>query len=151
MTSSRCMRPASSNSSSSARSTSSRRRYWWVAALVCVALAQASVIEAVGWNQTSHYAFVRSLAHGTARIDPYQASTGDKARYHGHWYSARAPGLAFFLVPAYEGLRAVGATDHPHDWIGLKHNKQMVWLLGIWGAVLPAFLIMLLVRYVAER
>jgi len=125
------------------------RRGWL--AIVCVALAQASLIQAIGWNQTSHYALTRALDRGTAKIDRYQSTTGDKARYRGHWYSARAPGLALFALPAYKTLRTVGAASHPRVWIGHKHNDEMIWLLTLWGAVLPAALTLVLVRRVAER
>src|SRR5438309_9489028 len=93
------------------RSSTSRRsmsRRWWIAAIVCVALAQASLIQAIGWNQTSHYALVRALDRGTAQIDRYQSTTGDKARYRGHWYSARAPGLALVTLPAYKAMPLTG-------------------------------------------
>src|SRR5438445_7146811 len=95
------------------RSSTSRRsmsKRWGIAAIVCVALAQASLIQAIGWNQTSHYALVSALDRGTARIDRYQSTTGDKARYRGHWYSARAPGLAFFALPEYAVVHGAGAT-----------------------------------------
>jgi len=129
-------------------STSSR---WWIAAIVCVALAQASLIQALGWNQTSHYALVSALDRGTAQIDRYQSTTGDKARYRGHWYSARAPGLAFFALPEYKLLRGAGATTHPRVWLNRKRNDVAIWLVTLWGAVLPAALMLVLVRRVAER
>lgn len=127
------------------------RRHAGIAAIVLVALSYATVIQAIGWNQTSHYALVRALDHGTAHIDPYQSTTGDKAFYRGHWYSARAPGLAFFNLPAYKVLRAAGATSHPRVWINRRHNDEMIWLVGLWGAVLPGLLTLLLIRYLGER
>jgi hypothetical protein len=126
------------------------RKLPWLVAIVCVALAQASLIQMIGWNQTSHYALVNALDRGTARIDRLQATTGDKARYHGHWYSARAPGLAFFALPEYKALRIAGATAHPRVWLNRKHNDVAIWLVTLWGAVLPAAVMLLLVRRAAE-
>ncbi len=129
---------------------SERRR--GLVALVLVAIAAGTVIQALGWNQTSHYALVRALYSGTAHIDPYQSTTGDKAFLAGHWFSARAPGLALVTVPFYAALHAVGVTPASTSvWIGGRHNDEMVWLLTLWAAVLPALGIMLLVRHLGER
>ena len=111
----------------------------------------ASPIAPLGWNQTSHYALVRALDDGTSRIDRYHVLTGDEALRDGHWYSARAPGLAFGSLPLYEGLEATGATHHLRSRIGGRGNSEIVWLLGIWAATLPAVALMLVVRRVAER
>ena len=65
------------------------------------------MIQSFSWNQTSHYDLIRSLDQGRTTIDPYQDNTGDKVFYHGHYYSARAPGLALFALPFYDTLKAV--------------------------------------------
>jgi hypothetical protein len=124
-----------------------------LAAILLVGLASATVIQSFSWNQTSHYDLIRTLYDGNTTIDQYQANTGDKAYYKGHYYSARAPGLALFSLPFYEGLRIVGAEswtdehvappDHPGD--------EMIYLIGLWGNVLPGLGLLLLVWRVAER
>src|SRR5437762_7378725 len=87
-------------------------RHAGVLAIVLVALAYAQPIQALGWNQTSHYALVRALAHGKTDIDAYKDSTGDKAKDpNGHWYSSRAPGLALYMLPAYKVMTAL-KVDH---------------------------------------
>jgi hypothetical protein len=111
------------------------------------------MIQSFSWNQTSHYDLTRAIYHGETTIDKYEANTGDKAYYKGHWYSARAPGLAVFSEPFYEALILVRAEswtdahvappDHPGD--------EMIYLLGLWGNVLPGLLLLLLVWRVAER
>ncbi len=111
------------------------------------------MIQSFSWNQTSHYDLVRSLNQDKTTIDQYQANTGDKVVYKGHYYSARAPGLALFSLPFYDALNLVGAEswtdshvappDHPGD--------EMIYLLGLWGNVLPGLLLLLLVWAVAER
>ncbi|MGD1057471.1 MAG: hypothetical protein ABR992_08665 [Solirubrobacteraceae bacterium] len=124
-----------------------------LAAILLVGLASATMIQSFSWNQTSHYDLIRTLYDGKTTIDQYQANTGDKAYYKGHYYSARAPGLALFSLPFYDALNIVGAEswtdahvappDHPGD--------EMIYLIGLWGNVLPGLLLLLLVWRVAER
>jgi hypothetical protein len=124
-----------------------------LAAVLLVGLASAVMIQSFSWNQTSHYDLTRALNNDQTTIDPYQANTGDKVLYKGHYYSARAPGLALFLLPFYDTLNLVHAEswtdahvappDHPGD--------EMIYLLGLWGNVLPGLLLVLLVWRVAER
>src|SRR5947209_3257023 len=97
-----------------------------VVAVVLVALACATV------NQTSHYALVRSIAQGSPNIDRYAASTGDKARFHGHWYSSRAPGLALFSVPWYGLLTAVDAPSLAQSAQAQRNKDEMIWAVGLW-------------------
>src|SRR5437764_11854567 len=120
-------------------------------AIACVGFAYCVVIQPIGWNQASHYALIRSIDAHTPRIDRYAGSTGDRARYHGHWYSARAPGLALMSVPLYEGFEVTGLTSHYRERIGGRKNSEIVWWLGIWAAALPAVLMMALVYRVADR
>src|SRR4051812_39759888 len=47
--------------------------------------------QAPGWNENSRYDLVVALVdHHTTRIDPYISNTGDRAFYHGHYYSDKA-------------------------------------------------------------
>ncbi len=78
-------------------------------AVLLVGLSYATLIEDFSWNQTSHYDLLQALYHEQTNIDPYQRNTGDKVFYHGHWYSARAPGLALFVMPWYTVLNAIDA------------------------------------------
>jgi hypothetical protein len=124
-----------------------------LAAILLVAVANATMIQSFSWNQTSHYDLTRALNNDQTTIDAYAANTGDKVEYKGHTYSARAPGLALFVLPFYNTLNLVGAQswtdahvappDHPGD--------EMIYLLGLWGNVLPGLLLLLLVWRVAER
>ncbi|MDC0668801.1 hypothetical protein [Nannocystis radixulma] len=66
------------------------------------------------WNQNSRLALTRALVeHGTTIIDEYHATTGDKSRRDGHFYSDKAPGASLLAVPAYAlyhgAARLVGA------------------------------------------
>src|SRR5947199_4729262 len=112
-------------------------RHAGVLAILLVALAYAQPIQALGWNQTSHYALIRAFSHGKTNIDAYADSTGDKARDHGHWYSSRAPGLAFFTLPAYEAMRVTGIDKITHKNLAGKKNDESIGTLGLWAAALP--------------
>src|SRR5579872_1535248 len=62
----------------------------------------------ISWNTESHlYPAFAIVDHGTVRIDDYQQGLGDKSYYKGHWYSDKAPGLAFLAVPVYAGLHVL--------------------------------------------
>lgn len=53
-----------------------------------------------GWNQASRFDLVRAIVDkGTLTIDGYDGNTGDKAEWHGHVYSDKAPGTALLAVP----------------------------------------------------
>ncbi len=111
------------------------------------------MIQSFSWNQTSHYDLVRSLNEGRTTIDQYQENTGDKAYYKGHWYSARAPGMALFSLPFYDALNLVGAEawTRAHVASPNRPGDEMVYLIGLWANVLPGLLLLLLVWRVAER
>jgi hypothetical protein len=122
-------------------------------AIVATALAYAVPVSDLGWNQGSHYALVESLDRGTARIDRFRGRTGDVAWFHGHFYSTKAPGLALATVPAYATLEATGATaliSH-RTATAEKAASVTIWALHLWTVVLPAVLLLLLVRWAAER
>ncbi len=129
---------------------STKKRYG-IAAILLVGLAFATLIQSFSWNQTSHYDLIRALNNGRTTIDAYQENTGDKAFYKGHWYSARAPGLALWSLPFYDGLKAVGAEHWAYKSQAQRNDDEMIWLIGLWGNVLPGLLMLLLVGHVAER
>jgi hypothetical protein len=122
-----------------------------ILALVAVALAYASFAQGIGWNQWGHFALVQSLADGRATIDEFRDETGDVAWHDGHYYSAKAPGLAFATMPVYVVLDGVGATDALARVPGATDSSVgTLWALGLVGCVLPAFVLLLLVRRVAD-
>ena len=91
------------------RGSSVRRRRTALWAVLLVGLAFASVIQNWSDNQSSHYDLIRALDAGRTTIDAGPYRTKDKAYYKGHWYSARAPGLAMYSLPFYELINAVDA------------------------------------------
>src|SRR6266540_678173 len=133
------------------------RRPLGVLALVLMALAWAALMQSPGSNQNAHLALVKSLADGTPQIDRYRNETGDTAYIDGHYYAAKAPGLALVTVPWYLALDAAGlvvsnpAAGKPWPEAMLGTPRSAGWELALFGATLPAFVLLLLVRAVAER
>jgi hypothetical protein len=121
--------------------------------VLLVGLAYATMIQSFSWNQTSHYDLIRALDNDQTTIDAYQENTGDKVFYKGHWYSARAPGLALFALPFYDVLNLVNADSwtRSHRAPPQRNDDEMVYLIGLWANVLPGLLLVLLVWRVAER
>src|SRR4029077_12309034 len=139
-------------SSSRGRSrTSIPRKRLALAAILLVGVAYATMIQDFSWNQTSHYDLIRSLDKDGTTIDAYQENTGDKVFYRGHFYSARAPGLALFALPFYDTLNLLDAPKLARSSEALRGEDEMVYLIGLWGNVLPGLLLLLLVWRVAER
>src|SRR5664279_4337098 len=129
----------------------SRPRRLALAALLLVGLAYATMIQSFSWNQTSHYDLIRSLNVERTNIDAYQQNTGDKVFYKGHWYSARAPGLALFALPFYDTLSLVGADSLARESQAQRNDDEMIYFVGLWANVLPGLLLLLLVWQVSER
>jgi len=124
-----------------------------LAAILLVGLSYATLIQSFSWNQTSHYDLIRTLNNGGTTIDKYQANTGDKAYYKGHYYSARAPGLALIALPFYDALNVVGAESWTDAHVAPPNHPgdEMIYLIGLWANVLPGLLLLVLVWRVAER
>jgi hypothetical protein len=116
-----------------------------------VGLAFASVIQNWSDNQSSHYDLIRALDAGRTSIEAGPYHTKDKAYYKGHWYSARAPGLAIYSLPFYELIHAVDAPALARASQALRGEDEMIYFVGLWGSVLPGLVMLLLVWRVAER
>src|ERR1700694_550711 len=112
-----------------------------LAAIVLVGLAYATMFQNWSDNQSSHYDLIRALDAGRTTIDYGPYPTKDKAKYKGHYYSARAPGLAIYSLPFYEALRAVNAPALARDSQALRGEDEMIDFVGLWGSVLPALLL----------
>ena len=138
---------------------SARHRRGALLAIVLMGLAYATVIQSFSWNQTSHFDLVEALDHGTTHIDSFIAApgrpghfdTGDKALYHGHWYPARAPGLAMLSLPYYKAIDALGAHALARTMAAQSGDDEIIWMVGLWANVLPGLLLALLVWRVGDR
>jgi hypothetical protein len=133
------------------RDPSVRRRRTALWAVLLVGLAFASVIQNWSDNQSSHYDLIRALDAGRTTIDAGPYRTKDKAYYNGHWYSARAPGLAMYSLPFYELIYAVDAPALARASHALRGEDEMIYFVGLWGSVLPGLVMLLLLWRVAER
>jgi hypothetical protein len=122
-----------------------------LAAIMLVGVAYATMIQSFSWNQTSHYDLIRALNQDQTTIDQYQENTGDKAYYKGHWYSARAPGLALFALPFYDTLNLLNADALARESQAQRNDDEMVYFIGLWANVLPGLLLLLLVWRMADR
>src|SRR6058998_1511786 len=112
-------------------------------AAIALTVAYAWPEQGAGWNASAHFALVRSLADGTAKIDPYRAETGDVGWYHGHYYTAKAPGLALYSLPPWLVLERIPQIGDARD--------RAIWALNFWACVIPAIVLFLLVRAVGDR
>ena len=122
-----------------------------LAAIVLVGLGYATILQNWSDNQSSHYDLIRALDAGRTTIDYGPYSTKDKAFYNGHWYSARAPGLALYSLPFYEVLNGAGGPAIARQSQALRSEDEMIDFVGLWGNVLPGLILLLLVWRVAER
>ncbi len=128
-----------------------RARRRTVLAIVLVGVAYATLIQSFSWNQTSHYDLIRALNNDSTTIDANHTNTGDEVFYKGHWYSARAPGLALFALPFYDTITALGADSLAKESQAQRGDDEMIYFVGLWGNVLPGLLLLLLVWQVSER
>jgi hypothetical protein len=134
-----------------------RHRRLGLLALVLVGLAWAGLMQAAGANQNAHFALLTALDHRTPRIDRYRNWTGDLSYIEGHYYIAKAPGLALATFPWFLALDATGLTvkgppaSVPWPAAQSQMSPTALWEVSLIGATLPAFLLLVLVRSVAER
>lgn len=105
--------------------------------------------QATSAGQNSHLALIKALSNGSPQIDRSALEVGDlnvsdAVYFEGNMYSNKAPGLAFLTLPVYVALDAAGmrTTGDP---------TRVIWALGLLGSVLPAVVLVALVRRRAER
>lgn len=110
------------------------------ALFLLVFVSSAFFYQAGGWNQNSRFALVRAITNEhSLRIDPFQASTGDKAFFDGHYYSDKAPGVAFAATPAVlvarPILHAFGGDAESYGGIALLSYVSTVATSGLLTAL----------------
>jgi len=82
--------------------------HWKIATLLGITsfLSFLYFYEGGGWNQNSRFDLVRAvIERHTLQIDAYHENTQDKAHFQGHYYSDKAPGVAFLAIPFAEAAR----------------------------------------------
>ena len=113
-----------------------------------LALAFAWPMQGGGGVQNAHYVLVKALANGTPEIEKAMTELGDYSTndftvVDGKTYSNKAPGLAFLTLPVYGALELVGART-------VGDPARALWALGLVGVVLPAALLLVVVRRLAD-
>ena len=122
-------------------------RRWALLAILFVVLAEVTLPRRIGPNQAAHLALVRALARGTPIVDADRGTDEDVSYFKGHYYSAKAPGLAFTVLPAYEAIRVTRLDRALGSIPGMGDSTNgTIWALGLFGCILPAALTLLLVQ-----
>jgi hypothetical protein len=119
-------------------------------AILALVLGYATLVQEPSWSQVAHYSLVRSLTHGSPNIDRYKDETGDVALYKGHFYAAKAPGLAFLTVGPYLLVAHTGLVSLGERVTGRSRTAVTLWELGFLGTILPTALILLLIRKLGD-
>src|SRR5438552_2528525 len=134
-----------------------RRNLLFAVVLLAAATAYALPFRQPNCNTSAHYALVQTLAAASPTIDAIHGESCDISWWHDHFYANKAPGLALVTVPWYATLRAVGAlrrdpaASRPYPAAMRALPRRDLWLMGLWGAVLPALGLLALVRAVGDR
>ena len=118
--------------------------------LFCVLMfCYAYVHQGLGWNQNSRLDLLRGIfLHGTFKIDADHENTGDKSVHNGHYYSDKAPGIAFLALPAYAVCLGVLKVfdipvDSPRGWLiqsWITTVGSVGWITALGGVAMFLFL-----------
>jgi len=73
--------------------------------LALVAAVALLPVYHLGDQDLSRFCLAQGLVHGHLSNDACLAPSFDKARYGGHLYSDKAPGMSLLAVPAAEAVR----------------------------------------------
>lgn len=127
--------------------------------VVLIAVAGAWLIQPPGANQSAHYVSIQSLAGGHRNVDLLARDAIDLAWTDGHYHAAKSPGLDMVLAPVAVAFRSARLTFHnapPSTWLQTQTRPvagmaRDIWVLTLFGALLPAIALMLLVAREAER
>ena len=128
------------------------RTRWQAIILFLVLFASfAYFYQAGGWNQNSRFALVRAITgRWTLQIDGFEGCTGDRALYKGHFYSDKAPGVAFLSVPfvaaGRAGCRLAGVDPESETGIAALSYVATVATCGLAAAAAGVGLFFLVLR-----
>lgn len=87
------------------------------------------------WNQNSRFDLVQAIVEErTFAIDSYRENTGDYAAVGGHFYSDKAPGLAFIGVPPFIAFKLIARSIPVQSLLAsLEKNQTLVETLNPTG------------------
>ena len=126
---------------------------WAVACVAMLWIGCALIVQQPGCSENGHYALLRSLADGSPSIDRYHWWTCDVSWYHGHYYTAKGPGLAAAALPVLAVVRAVSSTgdEPPHQGPPLAPApKRALWPFAFALVLSSGIGLFLLARVLAE-
>lgn len=117
-----------------------------IVCLTALVVGFAWLIQPAWDNERAHYALVRALSAGKPYVDDSMPAlrTIDVTRFKGHTYAAKAPGLAGASLPPYLVLRTAGADTTT------ANPTRLIWGLHLWSIIIPAAILLLLVRQAAD-
>jgi hypothetical protein len=120
-----------------------RRPRHEVALLALVAVVALLPVYIVDAQDTSRLCLTQALVHGRLSNDACLASSVDRARFGGHLYSDKAPGMSLLELPSAEAVRL-----HPMQHV--KGRGVRLWAVRLLSSGLAFLLGALLVGRVAE-
>jgi hypothetical protein len=115
--------------------------------LVVLLVAAYFIPRGPMWNADSRIFLTASIVdRGQLNIDPFASDTGDVARYHGHAYSDKAPGMSLLAVPVYALLKYTLLDGRPYTALFAVPENQRIdflprYLLALVFAGLPTGLL----------
>ena len=112
--------------------------------LALCAIAALSTVNLMNVQDQSRFCLTDAIAHGRLTVDDCIGLATDRARYGGHLYSNKAPGMSLLALPA-----ALAAGYAPTPEIGLFIGARL-WLVRLFACGLPFLLLAFVVGRVCE-
>lgn len=133
-------------------------RRWRVELLLVLAFALLSGFVIQEWTAqpSSRYLLtVAAVNDHTLELDRYEEILGvDRAEYHGHLYSDKAPYQPLLSAPLFQAYRWVGgdtfSTDGGRIDVGASRFFGL-WWITLWSSVIPGIVLALVVRRVVAQ
>ncbi|MEI8105951.1 MAG: hypothetical protein WCH31_08945 [Actinomycetes bacterium] len=119
--------------------------------IALIALATFPMLAGFGAQDTSRMALSESIvSRGSVDIDPYWRGTLDRSFKSGHWYSDKAPGISFLLVPAEATLHVVDAIGSGAHGRPPWERPIVRWLFRLVAGGLPLLGLVILIGRASE-
>lgn len=112
--------------------------------IALVAVAALSQVYPPNAQDVSRICLSKALVAGRLTVDSCIGTTVDRALYHGHLYSNKAPGMSVVELPAVEAAR----VPEPRHW-ALKGDLR-IWAVHLFASGLPFLLCVFLVGRISE-
>jgi hypothetical protein len=117
--------------------------------IALIAVTALPVVNVINAQDVSRLGLTRNFAqHGSLELDAYAATRLDRARYHGRWYTDKAPGLSFAALAPYAVLSATTSVKPEAKW-ELEGDLQL-WFFRVLTSGVAFVVCVFLVGRVAE-